>query len=99
MKFKSTRELVYYLLENYPKLRDSDNLLFIKVIESKYPGLTNRPFSEVLMNLEPLHLPQFETVRRTRQDIQEHNPRLMACDEVQDFRTEKEMAFRKEFGK
>ena len=97
-EFKKTRKIVKNILTDYPQTRNSDNALYIKVVAAINPQANNRPFANVLSNLEELGLPCFETVRRTRQKLQAEFPELQACDKVQDFRTEREDQFRKEFG-
>lgn len=98
-KFKETRTLVKKILEDYPETRDrADNILYIKVVETINREALNRPFVEVMNNLETLDIPPFETVRRTRQKLQQEIPELRACDKVQDYRTCREEEFRKEFG-
>ena len=98
-EFKQTRKIVKNILTDYPQTRNSDNALYIKVVAAINPQANDRPFANVLSNLEELGLPCFETVRRTRQKIQEEIPELRACDIVADFRTAREEEFRKEFGK
>ena len=98
-EFKKTRALVKDILEKEPYTRNSDMALYIKVVERLNKNALNKPFWEVLSNLEDLGLPCFETVRRNRQKIQELYPELQANEKVQDFRTEREMEFRKEFGR
>ena len=96
-EFKRTRAIVKANLEECPKSRNSDNVLYTKVVEKLNKGALNKPFAEVMFTLEELGLPCFETVRRTRQKLQADFPDLQACDAVQDFRTEREEEFRKEF--
>lgn len=98
-EFKQTRKIVKNILTDYPQTRNSDNALYIKVVEALNPQVNNRPFASVFLNLSELGLPCFETVSRTRRKLQEEFPELQACDAVQDFRTEREEEFRKEFGK
>lgn len=98
-EFKQTRRIVKNILTYYPETRNrKDDLLYIKVVEALNRGALNKPFAEVMANLEELGLPCFETVRRTRQKLQAEFPELQACDIVQDFRTAREEEFRKEFG-
>ena len=97
-EFKQTRLLVKKILKDYPQTRNSDNALYIKVVSSINKGALDRPFAEVMANLEELGLPCFETVRRTRQKLQQEDPDLAACDRVQDYRTCREEKYRKEFG-
>ena len=98
-EFKQTRKIVKNILTDYPQTRNSDNALYIKVVAAINPQANDRPFANVLLSLEELGLPCFETVRRTRQKLQEEFPDLRACDEVQDFRTMLEDEYRKEFGR
>jgi len=97
-EFKRTRAIVKAILEECPKSRNSDNVLYSKVVEKLNRGALQKPFVEVMFSLDELGLPCFETVRRTRQKLQAEHPELQACEEVQDFRTEREEEFRKEFG-
>ena len=98
MKLNKTIDLVKEILNEYPATRNSDNLLYLTVVESIGKGNSDKSISEILLGLEELGLPCFETVRRTRQKLQADFPELQACDAVQDFRTEREEEFRKEFG-
>jgi len=97
-QFKQARIIVKKILEDYPQTRDCDPKLYIKVVERLNRGALNRPFEEVMFNLKELGLPCFETVRRTRQKLQQEIPELRACDKVQDYRTCQEEKYRKEFG-
>ena len=47
-----------------------------------------------LLNLHGAGFPGFETVRRTRQKIQQHHPELAACEAVEGFRAVNEQEFR-----
>ena len=98
-EFKQVKNVVKTILTEYTQTRNSDNLLYLIVIETIGKGNIEKPISEILLNLEELGLPCFETVRRTRQKLQAENPDLQACDIVQDFRTAREEEFRKEFGR
>lgn len=97
-EFKQTRLLVKKILEDYPQTRNSDTTLYIKVVSQINPQANDRPFANVMSSLEELGLPCFETVRRTRQKLQQEIPELRACDKVQDYRTCQEERYRKEFG-
>ena len=98
-EFKKTRKIVKDILTNYPQTRNSDTALYIKVVAALNPQANDRPFANVLSSLEELGLPCYETVSRTRRSLQADCPELQACDIVQDFRTEREEEFRKEFGR
>jgi len=97
-KLLEANKLVLKILEENPQARNSDNLLYLIFIEEVHPGLTKQSIAQVLLNLKALDLPCFETIRRTRQKIQAEREDLRPNDTVQDFRTEKEIAFREYFG-
>ena len=52
MRFKKTNKLVTQILEDYPQTRNSDNLLYLMVIDSIGKGNSDKPISTILMNLE-----------------------------------------------
>ena len=96
-ELKGTKALVKDILLKEPKTRNSDMTLYIKVVERLNKNALDKPLSEVLANLQELGLPCFETVRRSRQWCQARYEELQADEKVQDFRTEREEEFRKEF--
>lgn len=98
MKFKRTDLLIKNILEQNPATRNSDSLLYLEVIERIGRGNSRKPIDEILLGLEELGLPCFETVRRTRQKIQADRDDLRAVGKVQDYRAEREMEFSKHFG-
>lgn len=93
-ELKATTELVKQLLEKIPATRDNDDYLYYKVCEARNKSCLHLPFSMVIMNRKQYKLPAFESVRRTRQKLQEHNPELAACDTVEGFRIINEQEFR-----
>lgn len=99
MKFKGTNKLVEKILLENPLARDSDMYLYIKVVERLNPDASEMGLKDVLLNLNGLGLPCFETVRRTRQKLQSKNADLQASHKVQDWRAALEEEYRKEFGK
>lgn len=73
-RLKRMQDMVTYLLEKYPKTRDDDRLLIGAVYACFYNvDVANATFKEVLLNDR---LPNFETIRRCRQKIQEQNEDL-----------------------
>lgn len=98
MQFNKTTEIVKEILDKEPQTRNSDNALYIKVVEKINGTALDKPFWEVMLGLEALGLPCFETVRRTRQKVQAEHPELKPCEKVQDFRTGKEIEYREYFG-
>lgn len=99
MKISKTNDIVKDILVKEPFTRNSDNILYIKVVERLNSNANDKPFSEVMANLKELGLPCYETVSRCRRKLQEQHPELQACDRVQDFRTANEEEFRTYFGK
>ena len=92
-ELKTTTELVKHILETVPETRNSDTLLYYRVcdaIDSKSLGLS---FGYVLLSMNELKLPGFETVRRSRQKIQQTHPEL-AGKEVEGHRMMNEEVFR-----
>lgn len=86
------------ILTKYPATRSNDMLLYIKFaeqIDSEYhQKALNRPFEDVLLNLEEYHLPSFGSVGRARRKLQEKYPELRAADKVEHFRAEQEEKYR-----
>lgn len=93
-ELKSTQDIVMEILENFPITRNSDNFLYIKVCEYINPSVINKPFWEVLGSVSNYNLPQYETVRRTRQKIQSEHPELCANSNIAAQRTMNEEVFR-----
>ena len=50
MRFKKTNKLVTQILEDYPQTRNSDNLLYLMVIDAIGKGNSDKPISTILMN-------------------------------------------------
>ena len=98
-EFKQTRKIVKNILTDYPQTRNSDALLYVKVVQRLNSSALKKPFWVVMLNLKKMGLPCFETVRRSRQWCQKEFPKLKADDVVQDYRTMLEEEYRKEFGK
>ena len=95
---KNLTELVHIILDHYPQTRNSDGLLWLKVLESqaaeKGENLRMLSVPYFLPRIRELGYSPFESVRRTRQKLQATYPHLSADDVVQDFRSENEKDFR-----
>lgn len=94
----TTTDLVKRILEERPEARCSDNILYFFVcgIIAKEKGLDMDKISmtKFLLNMKECGFPQFESVRRTRQKIQEKNPCLSADSRVEAHRMMNENTFR-----
>lgn len=97
-ELKKTADLVKNILERRPKARNSDDYLYFLICYTKLKNqgvdIRSISLSEALLHRKEYGLPPFETVRRSRQKVQADNPDLAATDKVQEFRTEKEEAYR-----
>ena len=91
-EIKKVHTMVKEILIKSVKARNSDAYLYCKVIEKISKGASDRPFKEVIADVD---LPKYDTVTRIRRKLQEKNPNLQGSDRVRDYRTENEEAFRK----
>lgn len=94
MKIKECKAIVKHILETIPKTRNSDNALAIEVLNFIEPGITTEPFEVVIKECSMNgRFPTLETIRRTRQKIQEHYPELAPTEEVEGLRQFQEHKF------
>ena len=95
---KNTTALVKAILEQDKQCRNSDSFLYLKVLSviGKRKGIDIDSVSVpyFLVNLQGTAFPGFETVRRTRQKLQQHHPELAASETVEGFRMDNEKEFR-----
>lgn len=98
MKLKNTKALVKSILETDQRARNSDNYLYLRVLNNisamNGADYNDIPVAEFLLNMDRLGVPPFESVRRSRQKVQEEFPHLAASAEVQGFRVENEKEYR-----
>ena len=98
LDLKNTTALVKSILEQDKQCRNSDSFLYLKVLSviGKQKGIDIEKMSipYFLLNLHGAGFPGFETVRRTRQKLQQHHPELAACEAVEGFRAVNEQEFR-----
>lgn len=94
MKIGETKRIVEYLLSTKPETRDNFNVLVMEVLKYIDPDAANEPFSKVVFEFhENGKFPPFETIRRTRQKLQEQNPYLRASEETRHLRQLQEHKF------
>lgn len=95
---KTTTALVKAILQQDKQCRNSDSFLYLKVLSviGKQRGIDIDKMSipYFLLNLHGASFPCFETVRRSRQKIQQHHPELAACETVEGYRAENESEYR-----
>lgn len=89
--------MVNEILQMDKKSRNSDSYLYSVVCEimAKKKGidLSNISAKEFLANQKEMGMPNYETVRRTRQKVQENDKSLAADDNVQAMREMNQEAF------
>ena len=97
-ELKTTTNIVKHILEADERARNNDGYLYFKVLDfcGQRDGVSyiQMTICEFLPHVNSLGVPNFETVRRTRQKIQQHCPELDACDKVAGYRYEKEQEYR-----
>ena len=97
-ELSTTTDLVRELLTNEPQTRNSDNYLYLRVLQTvgKQRGvdINNMPVLRFLLHSKQYGLPPFESVRRSRQKLQEHNPELASNSNVEAQREVNEEIFR-----
>ena len=94
---KTTTKLVKAILEEDNQARNNDGYLYFKVLDAcgkrdgiDYISMTIREF---LPHVNSLNVPNSETVRRTRQKVQQHHPELAANKTVARMRMIQETEF------
>lgn len=95
---KTISKLVKHILETEPQTRSNDGFLYLKVLrvaaDRKGISVDGMTVENFLLNRHEIGLPGFETVRRTRQKVQQEHPELAASERVKAFRTANEAEFR-----
>ena len=95
---KTTTKLVKAILEEDKQARNNDGYLYIKVLSvyGQKHGIdyVSMQAQDLLPFVTNLGIPNSETVRRTRQKVQQHHPELAACDKVAGMRMINETEFR-----
>lgn len=95
---KTTTSIVKTIMEENEKTRNSDSFLYLKVLDyvGKQKGIdaTQWTVSSFLLNMSDCGFPPFESVRRTRQKVQQTYPHLAACEKVTEQRMANEEVYR-----
>lgn len=94
------KEVVEQVLREYPETREDDFLLCIRVyIRMGFAKNINNKIQIDLTNPSFEFRPAFETITRTRREIQNDEHRLQASDEVQVRRIEREAYFHTKYAR
>ena len=95
---KTVMNVVQHIMENDKQSRNDDDYLYLKVLElygkAKGVNIHTMPASVFLKDRASYGFPPFESVRRTRQKVQERNPWLKANEQTQAHRNAKEQTYR-----
>jgi hypothetical protein len=98
LNLKGTTALVERILRNEPQTRNSDSLLYLRVLqhqaEEKNINLQNIPLPVFLLNMADWGFAPHESVRRARQKAQVKFPELAACEKVTEARIVNEEKYR-----
>ena len=70
---------------------DDDDLLIAEVY--RFLGVSTESFADVMATRKRRGLPSFESIRRTRQKLQETEPSLRPGEEVQQIRKKEEVKY------
>ena len=92
-EIRTTDAIVKDILAKYPLARNSDNYLYIRVIQALNKNAAEYSLSYTLMNLKELGLPCYETVSRARRKIQAEHPELWSDATIKKYREEAEKDF------
>ena len=95
--FKTTKDLVKFILEHHPESRNSDYSLFLlitrEIAEREGLDLDTVSVPYFFTNSKKHGFIGFETVRRTRQKLQECYPYLASSEPVKGFRAANEAEY------
>ena len=81
---KGISKIVKVILQEKPYTRNSDNQLYVEVIKQIKPNMLRMPLEEALMHEH--EIPNYETIRRARQRLQECFPELREDDQISAWR-------------
>lgn len=90
---KKTIEIVLKILKEDRLARKDDNYLIKRVHETVLPGASEMTLNEILALITMKKLPCFESIRRSRQKIQEKFPELNDVNAIM-HRSDKEREYR-----
>lgn len=97
-ELQTTTKIVKSILATNTRARNSDSFLYLEVL--RVIGLSNgidlekMAVTTFLMNMKECGFPCFETVRRSRQKLQQHYPELAGDSDVEGQRVVNEDIFK-----
>ena len=75
-KIYNIKDIVYHLMLNYPEMRDNDRQLMLNVWDRQDGELVTKSFKEFAGDFKKGKYADPESIRRTRQKLQELHPAL-----------------------
>lgn len=94
IKLQTTESLVKEILTESKAARNSDMLLYVKVCERINPEALKLPIQQLLLSLKELNIPCPESVRRSRQKIQNRHIELASDKRIAKLRAKNEAEYR-----
>lgn len=95
---RNTSDLVKEALIRNPQARNSDNYLYYIICKAKLAGMgfdiSKISLEDGLLKRNEYGLPLFETVKRTRQKVQECHPELAGNSKIEAMRVIREESFK-----
>lgn len=83
-------DVVKDILSWNPNTRDDDFILIYEVYRKINPLVLKLSFGEILLCHNHFGLPSFESIRRSRQKVQQNNPNLRATENTRRVRNKNE---------
>ena len=92
-------ERVEFLLAEFPETRESDEILYMKLLErdGRY-DFSNITVLKFFRDREKAKVPSFKSVERARRKIQSDRPELMGSKQIQAARRKMEKNYREYYG-
>ena len=94
MNLTKIQDIVELQLSRDELTRESDDYLYVQVLEYMRPSITAKPFAEVFQLMDEYRLPSYESVGRARRKLQAEKPWLKPSEEVQKLRADNEQKYR-----
>lgn len=90
------RSLVHRILLKYPAARNSDTVLWDRVVKEICPEVAKMPFEQAIYVHE---LPSPYSISRRRREWQAKDPDCMSDEQVARYRAKLELEYREEYGR
>ena len=96
MKDETIHNTIIEIFRKYPETRDNDNLLILRFLINH--GFAYRKGDKLIIDMLKFEqIPMFESIRRTRQTIQNTENLYLPTEQTQIKRKEKEMEYRTKY--